>query len=105
MPVVVILPDEEVSTTIGVSYSISFGITARIVLDQLKNFLGLKAQGDSTAPFLKRFWLTMTEGGPVHWPTIALGAATVLLALGLRRLNRFCFSCRGICHQMITISR
>jgi sulfate permease, SulP family len=66
----------------------TLGASVLLVLDQLKNFLGLKAQGDSTAPFLKRFWLTMTEGGPVHWPTVALGAATVLLAVGLRRLNR-----------------
>ena len=33
LPVVVILPDEEVSTTIGTSYSISFGITASVRLE------------------------------------------------------------------------
>jgi SulP family sulfate permease len=65
----------------------TFGASVLLVLDQLKNFLGLKGQGESTAPFLKRFWLTMTEGGSVHWPTIALGAGTVLVAVGLRQLN------------------
>jgi SulP family sulfate permease len=66
----------------------TLGASVLLVLDQLKNFLGLKAQGESTAPFLKRFWLTMTEGGSVHGPTVTLGAATVLLALWLRRVNR-----------------
>ena len=66
----------------------TLGASVLLVLDQLKNFLGLKAQGDSVAPFLKRFWLTMSEGGPVHWPTVTVGAATVLLALSLRPLNR-----------------
>jgi len=33
LPVVVILPEDEVSTTIGVSYSISFGITASVRLE------------------------------------------------------------------------
>ena len=66
----------------------TLGASVLLVLDQLKNFLGLKAQGDSVAPFLKRFWLTMTEGGDIHWPTVTVGAATVLLAVSLRPVNR-----------------
>jgi SulP family sulfate permease len=65
----------------------TLGASVLLVLDQLKNFLGLASKGDSAAPFLKRFWLTMTQGGPVHSGTLAMGVATVLLALALRRLN------------------
>lgn len=65
----------------------TLGASVLLVLDQLKNFLGLSAQGDSTAPFLKRFWQTMAHGGAIHWPTVALGLATVGLAVGLRALN------------------
>jgi SulP family sulfate permease len=63
------------------------GASLLLILDQLKNFLGLKAQGESTAPFLKRFWLTLTEGGPVHGWTVALGAGTIVLIVGLRQFN------------------
>ena len=66
----------------------TLGASVLLILDQLKNFLGLKAQGDSAAHFLKRFWLTMTVGGEVHLPTVTLGCATILLVLGLRGLNR-----------------
>ena len=66
----------------------TLGASVLLILDQLKNFLGLKAQGDSAAHFLKRFWLTMTAGGEVHLPTVTLGCATILLVLGLRGLNR-----------------
>jgi SulP family sulfate permease len=65
----------------------TLGASVLLVLDQLKNLLGLTAQGESSAPFLKRFWITMTQGGPVHGPTIALGMGTVMLAIGLRWLN------------------
>jgi SulP family sulfate permease len=67
----------------------TFGASALLILDQMKNFLGLKAQGETTAPFLKRFWLTMTQGGSIHIETTALGVGTVVLVLALRRLNRW----------------
>jgi sulfate permease, SulP family len=67
----------------------TLGASVLLILDQLKNFLGLEAQGDSAAHFLKRFWLTMTAGGEVHLPTVALGGTTILLVLALRRLNHW----------------
>jgi SulP family sulfate permease len=70
----------------GVIVGFTLGASVLLVLDQLKNFLGLHSRGDSTAPFLKRFWLTMTQG-EFHWPTVALGAGTVVLAIGVRRGN------------------
>jgi SulP family sulfate permease len=76
-----------------ISHAVIVGFTTGasflLILDQLKNFLGFKAQGESTAPFLKRFWLSMTQGGPVHGWTLALGIGTILLILALRRFNHW----------------
>jgi SulP family sulfate permease len=66
----------------------TLGASVLLILDQLKNFLGLKAAGESTAPFLMRFWETMLRGGPVHGLTLALGAGTVVLIVALRWFNR-----------------
>jgi SulP family sulfate permease len=56
-----------------ISHSVIVGFTlgasALLVLDQLKNLLGMKAMGDSHDHFLVRFWRTLTEGGGVHEPT------------------------------------
>jgi SulP family sulfate permease len=65
------------------------GASVLLVLDQMKHLLGLRAQGDIHEPFIKRFWLTLTEGGAIHGPTVAFGAATIVLAIGLRRLNLY----------------
>src|SRR5688572_23696101 len=52
-----------------ISHAVIVGFTAGasvlLVLDQLKNALGLKSQGHPSDHFLKRFYLTMTEGGAV----------------------------------------
>ncbi len=66
----------------------TLGAAVLLVLDQLKNLLGLKGMGHSDDHFLIRFWRTLTEGGPVHPLTVAVGAGTVALVLGLRWLNR-----------------
>jgi SulP family sulfate permease len=75
-----------------ISQAVIVGFTAGaavlLALDQTRNLLGLKAQGEGTAPFLSRFWETMRHGGPIHGPTLALGMGTVVLVLGLRQLNR-----------------
>src|SRR5258706_680313 len=59
-----------------ISHSVIIGFTAGasvlLVLDQMKNLLGLKAVGDIHAHFLMRFARTMTEGGAVHGPTLAV---------------------------------
>lgn len=63
------------------------GAAILLVLDQIKNLMGLKGAGAPHDHFLKRFWLTMTSGGPVHTWTLALGIGTIALILCLRWLN------------------
>lgn len=71
-----------------ISHSVIVGFTAGasvlLVLDQAKNLLGLAATGDPHDHFLVRFWLTLTEGGAVHGPTLAVGMASMALLLALR---------------------
>ena len=71
-----------------ISHSVIVGFTAGagslLVLDQVKNLLGLRAMGNVHDHFLKRFWLTLTEGGGVHPETLAVGLGTVVLVLALR---------------------
>ncbi len=75
-----------------ISHAVIVGFTAGasvlLVLDQLKNVLGLSAQGAQHDHFVKRFWLTMTGGGPVHWPTVWVACGTIGVTLALRWLNR-----------------
>lgn len=74
-----------------ISHSVIVGFTAGasllLVLDQMKNLLGLKAVGDVHDHFLVKFYRTMTEGGDVHGPTVAVGLASIALVLGLRWLK------------------
>jgi SulP family sulfate permease len=74
-----------------VSHSVIVGFTAGastlIVLDQMKNLLGLEIRGSAEDHFLKRFWLSLTTGGGVHWPTLLIGAGTILVVLAVRQLN------------------
>ena len=65
------------------------GASVLLVLDQLKNLLGLRGAIDAHPGdhFLKRFWLTLAQGH-VHGWTIAVGAGTIGVLLALRRLNR-----------------
>ena len=44
--------------------------------------------GDAHDHFLLRFWLTLTEGGAVHGPTLRSGSASIALVLVLRWLKR-----------------
>ena len=75
-----------------ISHAVIVGFTAGasvlLVLDQMKNVFGLSAQGDYHDHFLKRFWLTMTEGGQVHTYTLAIAIGTIAMALLLRWVNR-----------------
>ena len=54
-----------------ISHSVIVGFTLGasllLVLDQLKNLLGLRSMGHVHDPFLARFWATMTQGGSPHW--------------------------------------
>ncbi|MGN6132934.1 MAG: SulP family inorganic anion transporter, partial [Aureliella sp.] len=64
------------------------GASILLVCDQLKNFLGLKAQGSHHDHFVTRLFRTLTEGGPIHWTTTAVAAGTVAIALLVRWGNR-----------------
>lgn len=66
----------------------TLGASVLLVLDQMKNFLGLKNAGDPTDHFLLRFWYSMTQGGDVSWRSATIGSLTIALALLLRHINR-----------------
>jgi len=74
-----------------ISHSVIVGFTAGasmlLVLDQLKNLLGLQSMGGAHDHFLQRFWLTLTDGGPVHVETAAIGFGSIALVLVLRWLK------------------
>jgi SulP family sulfate permease len=75
-----------------VSHSVIVGFTAGasvlLVLDQLKNLLGLSAVGGPHDHFLVRFGRTVLEGGGVHLPTLAVGAASIVTMLALRWIKK-----------------
>lgn len=67
----------------------TLGAAVLLIMDQLKNLLGLSAVGTGSDHFLKRFWLTIKEIDQSHLPTLLVGLAAVGLALALRGLNRW----------------
>ncbi len=71
-----------------ISHSVIVGFTAGagslLVLDQLKNLVGLRAVGGVHAHFLERFWLSLSQGGGVHVETAAIGLGTVAFVVALR---------------------
>jgi SulP family sulfate permease len=74
-----------------ISQSVIVGFTAGagllLVLDQLKNLLGIPGQGDLHDHFLKRFWLTALNARALNGWEALLGLATIGLVLGLRWLK------------------
>jgi SulP family sulfate permease len=74
-----------------VSHAVIVGFTVGaailLVLDQLKNLLGLPAAGTGEDHFLKRVWLTLTHVDQTNRVALAVGLVTVALALMLRWLN------------------
>ncbi|HVN85260.1 MAG TPA: SulP family inorganic anion transporter [Candidatus Binatia bacterium] len=75
-----------------ISHSVIVGFTAGastlLVLDQLKNLLGMRAMGDAHAHFLYRFWLTVIYGGGIHAATASIGLGTIALVVVLRWVKR-----------------
>ncbi|HEX4414593.1 MAG TPA: SulP family inorganic anion transporter [Lacipirellulaceae bacterium] len=65
----------------------TLGASVLLVLDQLKNLLGLKAAGTGEDHFLTRFWLTMQHIDQTNFPSLWIGLGTVAIALALRWLN------------------
>lgn len=74
-----------------ISHAVIVGFTAGaavlLALDQLKNLLGLKALGSPHDHFLKRLWLSLTQGGPIDYWTVTLGLGTIVFVLLIRWLN------------------
>jgi SulP family sulfate permease len=75
-----------------ISHSVIVGFTAGasvlLVLDQVKNLFGLHALGGPHDHFLVRFWLTVTQGGAVHVPTLVVGVASIAAVVVLRWLKQ-----------------
>jgi hypothetical protein len=55
------------------------GASALLVMDQLKNVLGWSQRGDPHDHFLKRFYLTAVDGGPIHGQTLLVALGTILI--------------------------
>ena len=75
-----------------VSHSVVVGFMAGasvlLVLDQVKNLLGQRPMGSGHDQFMTRFWLSLTQGGPIHGLTFAIGLGSILLILLLRFVKR-----------------
>jgi SulP family sulfate permease len=74
-----------------ISHSVIVGFTAGagalLVLDQVKNLLGMRAMGDAHAHFVYRFVLTLVDGGGIEPMTAAIGLGTIALVVALRWLR------------------
>ena len=74
-----------------VSHSVIVGFTlgaaVLLVLDQLKNLLGLPASGSGEEHFLQRVGETLSHIGETNLPSLYVGLTTVAVALFLRWLN------------------
>jgi sulfate permease, SulP family len=73
---------------ISESVVIGFMAGAGFLLGQVGNFLGIKDRGTGQQHVLLRFWLTLTQGGPVNRYALGVGLGTVVLVLILRKLAR-----------------
>ncbi len=65
----------------------TLGAATLIVLDQVKNMLGLAAQGTGEDHFLKRFWTTISHIDQTNRATLFVGLGTVAIALALYGVN------------------
>jgi SulP family sulfate permease len=65
----------------------TLGASILLVLDQLKNILGLSAKGSGEDHFRKRFWLTLSHIDHTHRVTLVIGLSTIAVALLLRWIN------------------
>jgi SulP family sulfate permease len=74
-----------ISHAVIVGFTLGAGLL--LVLDQIKNLVGLPPGGHPDDPFMKRMWLTLTAGGRWHGPTVFIGIGTMVLVVAIRRLN------------------
>jgi len=66
----------------------TLGAAVLLVLDQLKNLVGLAARGSGQDHFLKRFFLTLSHAAEYDPATCAVGVATIVISLLLYWINR-----------------
>src|SRR5262249_42003228 len=67
----------------------TLGAAVLLVLDQLKNLLGLPASGSGEDHFLKRVWLSLSHIGETNPAALAVGLATIAIALALHWGNKW----------------
>jgi sulfate permease, SulP family len=76
-----------------ISHAVIVGFTAGaavlLLLDQIKNLVGLTALGGPHDHFLVRFWTTLTQDKPINWYALAIGAGTIAFVLLLGWFNRW----------------
>lgn len=65
----------------------TLGAAVLLVLDQLKNLLGLPALGTGEDHFLKRVWLTLSNVHQTNYAALALGVGAFAVALVIRWTN------------------
>jgi SulP family sulfate permease len=65
----------------------TLGAAVLLVLDQLKNLVGIPAAGTGEDHFLKRFWLTIQHLDQTNRTALLIGLGTVAIALALRWIN------------------
>lgn len=66
----------------------TLGASILLLMDQLKNILGIQITVDPHDHFLVRFWKTITASSGMHWPTFAVAAATIAISVTIRFINR-----------------
>jgi sulfate permease, SulP family len=75
-----------------ISHSVILGFTtgasALLVLDQLKNLMGVKAGGGSHDSFVQRFYETWTHQPQIHVTTMWVGLGAIVAVLGLRAAKK-----------------
>lgn len=65
----------------------TLGAATLLVLDQLKNILGVAGHGTGEDHFLKRFWLTLSHADETNGAALAVGLGTIGVALVLQLVN------------------
>ena len=75
---------------ISESVILGFMVGASLLLGigQIANLLGVRQLGTGHQDIWTRLWLTLTKGDPVNLKAVGVSAATIVLALVLRRLVR-----------------
>jgi SulP family sulfate permease len=70
----------------GVIVGFTVGAGLLLVMDQLKNLLGLEGRGEPHNHFFTRFWMTLWHGR-IHGETALIGLGTIVLIVFLGRLK------------------